>query len=254
MEDCKPVATPMKTRLKLSSQGDGESFDTTLFCQAIGCLIYLCNSRPDISYSVSLMSQFMHAPMTSHWKALKRIFRYLQGTKSHGLVFPACDDACLVGFSDSDWGGDQDTRRSSSGHCFFYGNFAISWSSKKQPTVATYSSEAKYRAIFSATTECLWLRRLLVDMKFGEPSATLILSDSQSAIAIARNPVFHARTKHIEIHYHFVRDRLHDGDILFEYCPTKDNIVDLFTKALPRVRFEALCKALNLIPRVGFIT
>ncbi|KAJ7537483.1 hypothetical protein O6H91_11G007300 [Diphasiastrum complanatum] len=154
----------------------------------------------------------------------------------------------------SDWGGDQDTRRSTSGHYFFIGNSAVSWVSKKQPTVATSSSEAEYKATFSATTECIWLRQLLVDMKHGQPSATLLFTDSQSAIAIARNPVFHARTKYIEIHYHFVREKLHNGNITLEYCPTEDNIADVFTKALPRVRFKALCEALNLKQHADFLT
>ena len=138
----------------------------------------------------------------------------------------------LHAFSDSDWAGCYDTRVSTSGFCFMLGSSCISWLSKKQPTVATSSCEAEYRAAFTATVECVWLKRLVVDLGVGQETATTIYTDSQSALAVARNPVFHARTKHIEVHYHYVRERLSAGEISLVYVPTQDNLVDLFTKAL----------------------
>ena len=116
--------------------------------------------------------------------------------------------------------------------------------------MATSSCEAEYRAAFTATVECVWLRRLMDDLSVGEDSATTIYTDSQSALAVARNPVFHARTKHIEVHYHYVRERLSAGEISLAYVPTQDNLADLFTKALPREKFEAFRKALGLLPFV----
>ena len=139
---------------------------------------------------------------------------------------------------------------STSGFCFMLGNSCISWLSKKQPTVATSSCEAEYRAAFTATVECVWLRRLMADLGVGQPSATTIYTDSQSALAVARNPIFHARMKHTEVHYHCVRERLSTGEINLVYVPTQDNLVDLFTKALPREKFEAFHKALGLLPFV----
>ena len=158
----------------------------------------------------------------------------------------------LHAFSDSDWAGCYDTRVSTSGFCFMLGNSCILWLSKKQPTVATSSCEAEYRAAFTATVECVWLRRLMADLGVGQQSATTtIFTDSQSALAVARNPVFHARTKHIEVHYHYVRERLSAGEISLVYVPTQDNLADLFTKALPHLRSSKLFrKALGLLPFV----
>jgi len=247
-QDCKPISTPMEPGLKLTEHDGSESFDAILYCQAVGCLIYLCNTRPDIQYAVSQVSRYMHSPHMLHWQAVKRVFRYLQGTKSYGLIFPRGGDLHLNAYNDSDWAGDFDTRQSTSGNCFFLGHSCISWLSKKQSTVATSSCQAEYRAAFTTTVECVWLRRLLADLLLVLEEPTPILTDSQSAIAVARNPVFHARTKHIEIHYHYVRERLHAGEISMIYCPTHDNVADIFTKALPREKFEAFRKALGLLP------
>ncbi|MCO5586304.1 hypothetical protein L7F22_040243 [Adiantum nelumboides] len=131
------------------------------------------------------------------------------------------------------------------------GSSCISWLSKKQPTVATSSCEAGYRAVFTATVECVWLRHLMVDMGVGQDTANTIYTDSHSALAVARNPIFHARIKHIEVHYHYVRERLLAGEINLAYVPTQDNLADLFTKALSCEKFEAFCKALGLLSFVN---
>ena len=128
---------------------------------------------------------------------------------------------------------------STSGNCFFLGGSCISWLSKKQPTVATSSCEAEYMATFTATMECIWLRRLLIDLCVDIDDATHILTDSQSALAVARNSVFHAWTKHIEVHYHYVRECLHAGAIYLVYVPTQDTVADKFTKVRSREKFEA---------------
>ena len=254
MQNCKPISTPVETGLKLSMYDAGESFDVHTYAAVVGCLIYLAgNTRPDIQYGVSQTSKFMHSPGTKHWQVVKRILRYLAGTPDYALFFPR-GDSCgknvmpLLGYSDSDWTGDFDTRHSTSGNCFFLGNACISWLSKKQSTVATSTCEAEYRAAFTATVDCVWLRRLLADLHECQQTPTTIFTDSQSALAVARNPVFHARTKHIEVHYHYVREGLHAGEITLTYCPTQDNIADLFTKALPREKFEAFRQALGCLP------
>ena len=252
LEDSKPIATPMETGLKLSLHDAGDHFDVTLYQQAVGCLIYVCITRLDIQFAVSQVSRFMHSPGSKHWQAVKRIFRYLHGTIHLGLFYPKGGSLPpdLHAFSDSDWAGCYDTRVSTSGFCFMLGSSCISWLSKKQPTVATSSCEAEYRAAFTATVECVWLRRLVADLGVGQETATTIYTDSQSALAVARNPVFHARTKHIEVHYHYVRERLSAGEISLVYVPTQDNLADLFTKALSREKFEAFRKALGLLPFV----
>ena len=135
-----------------------------------------------------------------------------------------------------------------SGNCFFLGDSCISWLSKKQPTVATSRCDAEYMAVFTATMECIWLRCLLMYPCMQIDAATHILADSQSALVVARNPVFHARTKHIEVHYHYVRECLHVGDIDLVYVPTQDNVACLFTKPLPREKFEGFRKVVGLLP------
>ncbi|MCO5607390.1 hypothetical protein L7F22_061586 [Adiantum nelumboides] len=130
------------------------------------------------------------------------------------------------------------------------GSSCISWLSKKQPTVASSNCEAKYRAVFIATVECVRLRRLMADLGVGQDTANTIHTNSQSTLAIARNPVFHARTNHIEVNYHYVRERLSTGEISLAYVPTQDNLAYLFTKALFREKLEAFRKALGLLPFV----
>ncbi|MCO5592121.1 hypothetical protein L7F22_046116 [Adiantum nelumboides] len=130
------------------------------------------------------------------------------------------------------------------------GSSCISWLSKKQPIVATSNCETEYRAIFTTTVECVWLRRLMVALGVGHDTANTIYTDSQSALAVARNPIFHAHTKHIELHYHYVRERLSAGEISLAYVPTQDNLAYLFTKALSREKLEAFRKALGLLPFV----
>ncbi|KAI5057076.1 hypothetical protein GOP47_0028894 [Adiantum capillus-veneris] len=130
------------------------------------------------------------------------------------------------------------------------GSSCISWLSKTQPTVATSSCKAEYRAVFIATVKGVWLRRLMADLGFGQDTANTIYTDSQTALTVARNPVFHARTKHIEMHYHYVRERLSAAEIILAYVPTQDNLAELFTKTLSREKLEAFCKALGLLPFV----
>ncbi|MCO5555346.1 hypothetical protein L7F22_008892 [Adiantum nelumboides] len=130
------------------------------------------------------------------------------------------------------------------------GSSCISWLRNKQPTVATSSYEAEYKTVFIAIVECVWLRRLMVDLGVGQDTANTIYTDSQSALAVARNPLFHACTKHIEVHYHYVRERLLAGELSLAYVPTQENLADLFTKALSCEKLEAFRKALGLLPFV----
>lgn len=247
MENCKPISTPAGPGVKLSLHEKGEPFDIILYDQAVGCLIYLCNTRPYIQYSISQVSKFMHSPGTQHWQAVKRIFF---GTFKALciLAYSTLEGGgfSLLAYSDSDWAGDYDTRQPTSGNCFFLGQSCISWLSKKQPTVATSSCEAEYRAAFTTTVECVWLCRLVEDFGIVNTNPTPILADSQSAIAIAKNPIFHARTKHIEVHYHYVREQHNAGVINLLYCSTHENVADIFTKALSREKFVTFCKCLGL--------
>ena len=157
-------------------------------------------------------------------------------------------DGALTGYSDADWAGDLDDRHSTSGNLFIMAGATISWTSKKQATVALSTAEAEYIALNTATQEAIWLQRLLADLSDIQYKPTIIMGDNQGSIAIARNPVFHSRTKHIDIRHHFIREAIQDGVIDLRFCPTNEMIADVLTKPLSRNRFEQLRR---LIPTVN---
>lgn len=240
MEQCKTAATPLQQNLKLSSDDGTKQVDATLYRQLVGSLIYLTTTRPDLAYSVSVLSQFMSRPLDSHWNAAKCVLRYLSGTCNYGILYTDSSDVTLAGYSDSDWAGNLDDRRSITGYAFSIGSGVISWCSKKKSTVALSLCEGEYQALCAATCEAIWLRRLLSDAGEGQKAATSIKTDNQSTIKLAYNPVFHKNTKHIDTQFHFVREKIQSKEICVDYCNTCDNLVDIFTKPLGRIEFELL--------------
>ena len=241
MENCNPVATPLEPGRHFTKMNDSDvAFDQQVYQQAIGCLTYasVC-TRPDISAAVGVLSQYMSKPSEDHWTGVKRILRYLKGTINFGLVFSRGDDV-LRGYSDADWAGDLDTRRSTSGYVFQIGGATVSWSSKRQATVAKSSTEAEYVALSFATQEAVWLRQLFDSVGFGLSSATVIFEDNNGAIDLSRNDKYHNRTKHIDISHHFVRERVESGEIDVVHCPSTEMVADVLTKGIPRVQFEKL--------------
>ena len=214
----------------------------------MGSLVYLCNTRPDISYATGVLSRFSNQPREIHWKAGMRVLRYIKGTQGYGITYAKGNS--LSGFCDSDWAGDIDSRRSVTGYCFSLGSGVVSWISKKQPTVALSSTEAEYKAACFAACEAVWLRRILGDMGAVQEQPTELLCDNQSCMAIAKNPVFHARTKHIEVQYHFVRELIVGEEVDLQYCPTVDNCADIFTKALGRDPLERHLHRLGIGPKL----
>jgi hypothetical protein len=251
MQECKPNSTPMAVaRLEPAPDGAQAPKDlTTWYARAIGSLMYLMlGTRPDIAFAVSCLSRFMANPTEQHCTAIKHLFRYLQGTRDLVLVYKG-DLKPLIGYTDTDWGGDVATRRSTSGYIFNIGSEAISWSSKRQPTVALSSCEAEYMGQTQATKEAIWLRRLLAELHSREEKeflATLIHGDNQGAIALSRNPYNHARTKHIDIQHHFVREAQEEGEVDVQFTPTEKQVADGLTKALPKPQFVAFRDALGL--------
>ena len=242
MEESKPQATPAETGLKLTKRADGEALtDVKQYMSAVGSLMYaMIGTRPDIAWIVSQLSQHLSNPTQQHWNAVKRVMRYLKGTAALGLCFRgSSSQISLVGYSDADWAGDLDSRRSTTGYVFQLSGAAVSWSSKRQKTVALSSTEAEYMALAAATQEALWLRVLLKEMGFEQTDATVIKEDNQSCIALAKNPNKHQRTKHIDIRYHFVREQVVErSSVKIEYCSTDLMVADIATKALCRVLFE----------------
>ena len=241
MESCNPVSTPLEPGRQFTKMDENDvAFDQQIYQQAIGCLTYasVC-TRPDIAAAVGVLSQFMSQPSENHWSGVKRILRYIKGTLNFGLKFTA-GDGVLRGYSDADWAGDFDTRRSTSGYAFKIGNATVSWSSKRQATVAKSTAEAEYVALSYATQEAVWLRQLLNDVGFGTNSPTIIFEDNNGAIDLSRNAKYHSRTKHIDISHHFVRERVKSKEIDVVHCPSKDMVADVLTKGIPRVQFYKL--------------
>ena len=249
LENSKPVATPLEVGKRFQRLTETDQLcNTSLYQQAIGCLTYAATTtRPDISAAVGVLSQYMSSPSTDHWSGVKRILRYIQGTINYGLCFLCENKNELIGFSDADWAGDLDTRRSTSGFTFFIGNALISWSSRKQITVAKSSTEAEYVALSCATQEAIWLRRLLNEIHFITDLPTIINEDNQGAIELSRNPKHHNRVKHIDISFHFARERVASKEIEVIYCPTEKMIADVMTKPLPRDKFESFRSSLGVI-------
>jgi len=180
----------------------------------------------------------MSRPLDSHWNAAKCVLRYLSGTCNYGILYIDISDVTLAGYSDSDWAGNLDDRIFITGYAFSIGSRVISWSSKKQSIVALSSCEGEYQALCATTCKSIWLRRLLNDAGEGQKEATSIKTDNQSTIKLAYNPIFHKNTKHIDTQFHFVREKIQSKEICVDYCNTSDNLGDIFTRPIGRVKFE----------------
>jgi hypothetical protein len=246
--DDKVVDTPLEPNAKFSPSDGKPLPNVTLYRELVGRLVYLTVTRPDIAHAVHVVSQYMSAPTTAHFAAVLRIIRYLNGNLFQGLLLPASSSLQLRAYSDADWAGDHNDRRSTTGYCVFLGDSLISWRSKKQSTVARSSTEAEYRALADTTAEVIWLRWLLADMGVDcSSSPTPLYCDNKSAIQIAHNDVFHERTKHIEIDCHFVRDHVQRQTLSLLQLPSDRQIADFFTKTHPRARFRSLLSKLSMV-------
>jgi hypothetical protein len=248
MQNAKEKKFPMDTKchLELNPKGKDKDVDQKLYRSMIGSLLYLCASRPDIVLSVGVCARYQAAPKESHQTAVLRIFRYLVHTPRFGLWYPKGSTFSLAGYTDSDWAGCKDDRKSTSGACQFLGRSLVSWSSKKQNCISLSTTEAEYVAAASCCTQLLWMRQTLKEYGVHCDKVPL-LCDNESAIKIGHNPVEHSRTKHIEIRYHFIRDHINRGDIELGYIPTKIQLADMFTKPLDEARFTYLRHELNII-------
>lgn len=241
MEECKPVGTPMETGLKLTKES--QSNDTYDYRGLIGSLMYVAvSTRPDISHAVSYLSQFNNCFGESHWKAAKRILRYLKGTINLGLTFYK-SGLDITAYADADWASDNHDRRSYTGYVFCIGDSIVSWESRKQRTVALSSTEAEYMALSDTCKESLFIRKFMLEM-FGITPKICIFNDNQSAIKLCKNFMFHSRTKHIDIRHHFIKEIVNNGIVQVRYLSTNDMLADVLTKALCK---EKHCKFVNLM-------
>ncbi|RVW16435.1 Retrovirus-related Pol polyprotein from transposon RE1 [Vitis vinifera] len=214
MLDCKPVDTPMDPNVKLAP-GQGEPL----------------GDPGDID--------------GSHWDAVIRILRYIKSTPGQGVLYENRGHTQVVGYTDADWAGSPTDRRSTSGYCVFIGGNLISWKSKKQDVVARSSAEAEYRAMALATCELIWLRHLLQELRFGKDEQMKLICDNQAALHIASNPVFHERTKHIEVDCHFIREKIASGCVATSFVNSNDQLADIFTKSLRGPRIKYICNKLG---------
>jgi len=197
-------------------------------------------------YVVSVLSIFMNCAKESHFKAAKRVLRYVKETLNYGMKFNQLQDFKLQGYFDSDWAWPLDDMKNTSGYCFNFGSGMFSWSSKKQEIVAQSTAEAKFIATTTTVNQALWLRKMLTDLHLEQDTTTEVMVDNQAVIAISKYPIFHGKTKHFSIKLFFLRDVQRDGAVCLKYYKTEDQLSDIFTKALPRSRFELVREKLGL--------
>ena len=235
----------MATTTKLDKDENGKMVDQKLFRGMIGSLLYLTACRPDIQFAVCLCARFQACPKESHLTAVKRIFRYLVNTADLGLWYPIGCDSSLIAYTDADYAGCKLDRKSTSGWCQFLGGCVVSWASKKQHSVALSTAEAEYVAAGGCGAQVLWIKHQLLDFNI-EKQRVPIYCDNTSAINLAKNPVQHSRTKHIEIRYHFLRDHVAKGDFELIFIATDKQIADIFTKPLNEEKFSSLRRELGL--------
>ena len=238
----------MEPNLKLSdSPTSGDLLtDASVYRKIVGKLLYLTHTRPDITYAVHKLSQFMSAPRNDHLKAAQRMLRYLKNDLAQGLFYSASSETTLTAFCDADWGACLDSRRSTTGYCIFLGDSLISWRAKKQQTVSRSSSEAEYRSMADTTCELIWLDYLLRDLHCSLTGPAKLFCDNQSALHIASNPVYHERNKHIELDCHVVREKLKSGFLKIMHVKSEHQLADALTKAVQPAIFQRLILKMGL--------
>ena len=254
MDGSKPVSTPLACHFKLSkdqsptTEQDRAQMDKVPYASAIGSLMYaMVCTRPDIAHAVGVVSRYMSNPGKQHWEAVKWILRYLRGTADYALCFKK-SDLGLEGFVDADMARDVDGRKSTMGYVYTLGGTAVSWVSKLQKIVALSTTEAEYVAMTEASKEMVWLQSFLEELGHKQVKSVLHC-DSQSAIHLARNPVYHARTKHIQVRYHFIRSALEDGVLVLEKILGSQNPADMLTKTVPIEKLKLCATSVGLLRR-----
>jgi hypothetical protein len=257
MTDCKPVSTPIAPKSCLSKSMSPETEEerkqmlSIPYRGAVGSLMYVAvSTRPDISKAVSNVSRFLDTPGLQHWQAVKRIFRYLKGTRDIKLVLGGTAPLQLNAYSDADWGGDIDTRRSTTGFVVLLGTSLICWKSRLQTVVSLSTVEAEYYAITDATRDLLYMLPIAHDMQLPQNLPLIVNEDNQGCQAVAEKAINNQRSKHIDIKYHWIKERINDGIIKIKYCPTDRMIADILTKGLEEVKHRKNTYLLGLKPTI----
>ncbi|KAJ9546285.1 hypothetical protein OSB04_018828 [Centaurea solstitialis] len=237
MDGAKEVATPLSSSVVLTLMDGSPPVDLTPYRKLVGSLQYLAFTRPDVSFAVNKLSQFMHAPSQTHWQALKRVLRYLKGTIHHGLFLKRATTLDLKAFSDSDWGGISTAGRSTTAYLLYLGGNIISWRSAKQKSVSRSSTEAEYKALANAAAEVSWVQNLLHELGITTAHPPTLYCDNTGATYLCSNPVYHSRMKHVALDYHFVREKVTNGSLRVLHINSTDQLADALTKSLPRPTF-----------------
>ncbi|OMP05523.1 Integrase, catalytic core [Corchorus capsularis] len=247
MLGCRPCLFPMEQNHHLEKASGPILADPSLYRRLVGRLLYLTVTRPDLCYSIQVLSQFLHSPRQEHLYAVMRVLRYIKCSPGQGIILPSNGSLEFKAYCDSDWAGCSVTRRSTTGYFILLGSSPISWKSKKQTTVSRSSADVEYHAMSTTTSELFWLRSLLHDLQVSQSSPMLLHCDNQAAIQIAANPIFHERTKHIEVDCHFVREQIQSKELATTYIPSAAQLADIFTKALGCERFTHLLSKSGII-------
>jgi hypothetical protein len=260
MDECSPSLTPLPEGIILSKNSATPPVDATLYRMLVGKLLFLTKTRPDLTYAVSVVSRFMQNPQEAHLQAAKHILRYVRRYPDLGLFFKQGEENRLCGYTDADYGQDIDDRISVGAYIFYLGNSPISWNSKKQSSTSKKQSstskkqsstsrsscESEYRALAQCSCEAIWIRRLLKELRFLEEKPTHLYCDNQRSIKLSYNPVFHEKSKHFEIDYHYTRQKVKDNTIKVEFISSQEQPADILTKSLGRTKFENCKNKLHL--------
>lgn len=246
MMQATPLKLPMETHIKRTPDKGDLLPDPTQYQKLLGKLIYLTITRPDLSFPVHNLAQFMQKPTTVHMQAAKRVLRYLLNNPGQGILLASNSAAQLTAYCDIDWASCPTSRKSTTGYCVLFGSSPISWKTEKQSIVARSTAEAEYRAMALTCCEVTWLSSLLKDIGLTNLPPTVMKSDNQAALSIAANPVLHERTKHIELDCHFIRDKIVEGSIVTEYVPSSHQLADILTKPLSVTQHNYLMSKLGV--------
>lgn len=249
MMNCNASRSPMEHKLRLTKDEDGEPVDPTEYRSIVGSLMYLTHTRPDLSYAVGAVSCYMEKPTVKHLQAVKGILRYIKGTLNYGLSYAKGDyKVNLTGYSDSDFGKDLVDGKSTGGKAFYMNGNLVTWTSQKQTSVALSSCEAEFMAATMAACQGIWLRRLLTEITWQKVPPVTLLVDNRSALDLMKNPIFHGRSKHINVRYHFIRECVETGEIVVSHvCGTRQK-ADILTKSMARVKHEEMRELIGMKP------
>ncbi|CAL5428100.1 unnamed protein product [Camellia sinensis] len=246
MSACSPASTPMDENLKLSIHSNQVPTDKARYQRLVGRLMYLAHTRPDLAYVLSVVSQFMHSPSEEHMNAVIRILRYLKSSPGKGIMFTKGCNLEVEGYTDADWAGSIDDRRSTSGYFTFVGGNLVTWRSKKQEVVARSSAEAEYRGMAKGVCELLWIKSLMQDLHIKQTNPMRLYCDNKSACDIAHNPVQHDRTKHVEVDRHFIKEKLETKIIEVPHVRSQDQLADVLTKPVSSRAFNSCLVKLGM--------